>query len=48
METDNIDVAASFPSLLVSDAMTFNVTSNMPTSVSVRYQGKFQQPAMYI
>ena len=47
-ETDNVDIAASLPSLLVNDAMTFNVTTNTPTPASMRNQGKLQQPAMYI
>ena len=48
METDNMDVIASLPSLLVKDAMTSDITTNMSTLVSVRNLGKIQQPCIYI
>ena len=48
METDITDVTASLPSPLVSDAMTFDVTTNPPTPSSMGNQGKLQQPAMYV
>ena len=48
METENTDVMASLSSPLVNDAMTSDVTTNMPIPSSVRNQGKLQQPAMYV
>ena len=46
METENTHVTAFFPSPIVSDAMTSDVTTNIPTPSSVRNQGKLQQTAI--
>ena len=48
MDTDNTDVTTSLPLPLVNDAMTFDVTTNMPTPSSLKNQGKIQQSAMYV